>query len=133
MCPQAKQLRESPDSYIIGVITGVACRNSFRNRGCEADVLPHSLEKLPPETRRNTEETVRAISKAGYRVTKIVWDAELAHIVVHAGCGMFTVSCGPTRCTVTDTQGVEVELGDKVYARCKRTPPYLDAEYTKYF
>ena len=133
-CPQARMLAEKPWDYSLGVRAGVACRNKQRGRECGEDAERHeALEKAPPNTRANAEKMLEAIRNAGYRVQDIVWDAEIVHIVVHAGCGVFTVSCGPVGCEVTDTQGVEVSLaGGTVTARCIRAPPYLSEEYTNY-
>ena len=132
-CPQAKRLIERPGDYMYGVIAGIACRNRKRGRDCGENAdIEYIDDKIPSDTKRNLVNAIRAIMAAGYRIQEVVWDAEIVHVVVNAGCGTFVISCGPVSCSITDAKGVSVTYEGTITARCTRAPPYLGDDYVNY-
>ena len=134
-CRQVQELAENPADYKVGIEAGVACKHYLKTETCkEISNVDIKRDGVPVETLKNADRVIELVTKAGYRVRDVVWDAEILHVVVSAGCGEFTVSCGPVGCQVTDATGVDVELSDAgVVARCSRKPPYLDDEYFNFF
>ena len=132
-CKAAKKLLEKPWDYALGVAAGVAVRNEMRGKGCGETGEPEIPKDIPGETRRHVKEAISAIKKAGLRVLKTVPDGEIVHIVLSAGCGNATISCGPLGCSVTDAEGVEARIENgRIVARCGRSPPYLGKSYVDY-